>query len=780
MKKAGIFLLFICLFWNIQAQYVGLTGWIFNKETLETIPGAIIVDEKTTFFSEATEQGYYQTVSKKGLREITYAAPGYKTQRISIELEKSTVKNVFLVPVDFDEDDSSAEYTSLYNDKASYYKALPRQIKQGNSILSLSDPIKLMQFLPGVSGGIEGLSSLYVRGSNSDQNLILMNGMPLYGSGHLFGLISNFNPEIIKSTEFYRGVAPARYGNRAGGGVLDIQTIGGSAESWAGSVNIDVATFNVALNGPIDRRGKWTTSLAFRRSYFDLIFSDLFQDFLIGNIHDINFKLDYKQDSKNHWNFWFYNGRDKYGINFEQSETDSFRTTVVAKFGLGASWQNTLSGINYSHVFDSKNYAHFSAGYSRYSYTDYANLDGMIYSDTSFQQIVENNQTLSSITDYSVAADIFSLKSNTTKLRYGTHFVVHDMKPSLSAYSLINTPVTTQRNIDTVYGEFNNQFVSEFSNYLELEYKPSPGLSINIGGRVWSYFSKDTNYIRFEPRITLSQMLEGKKRIQFGFSIANQGLHQLSSVSGNLPQDIWFPTSGNFRPQSTTQFTIGYTQPVIDGIEASLEYYYKSFDGITELVESGTADNFQRSYWEKSILQGKGTSTGVELLFSKRSGQLNGIFSYTFSITDRIFEELNNGKTFDFRWDRRNKLSLQLAYQVSKDFVFNLSGVLMNGHAVTVPTSKYFTTDKTLVYDYSEKNNYRMPLYKRIDIGFTKEIKPEFHDDYHEFYGIHIYNVFGWDNPVIARFPENNLGYNRLVGVSYFKFVPSVFYRIEF
>ena len=778
MRKSTIFILLFLVNSVAKAQYVSLTGWIFSKETLETIPGAIIVDEKTAFYSEATEQGYYQTVSKKGMHLITYAAPGYKTLRLMIDFEKSLVKNVFLVPVDFDEDDSASEYTSLYNDKTSYYKALPRQIKQGHSILSLADPIKLMQFLPGVSGGIEGLSSLYVRGSNADQNLILMNGMPLYGNGHIFGLISNFNPEIVKSCDFYRGVAPARYGNRAGGGVLDIQTTGGSAENWSGSVNVDVATFNIALDGPIDYKGRWTTSLAFRRSYFDLIFSDLFQDFLIGNIHDINFKLDFKQDSKNHWNYWFYNGRDKYGININGSQKDSVGRTIVANIGLGASWQNTLSGLNYSHVFNPKNYVHVSAGFSRYSYTDYFNIEGTIYTDTSFRQLKESYESLSSITDYSIGADFFNLRSNDTKLRYGTHFVVHDMKPSLFNYQIINTPASG--NIDTVYGAFNNQIVSEFSNYLELEYKPFPGMSMNLGMRMWNYLSSENNYIKFEPRFIVSQMLEGKKRVQFGFSQSNQGLHQLSSVSGNLPQDIWFPTTGNFRPQNTTQFTVGYSQPISKGIEASFEYYYKSFDGITELLESSNADNLQKSYWENSILQGKGSSSGFELLFTKRSGQLNGVFSYTYSTTDRTFDEINGGKPFDFRWDRRNKLSLQLAYQVSKDLVVNLSGVLMNGHAVTVPTSKYFTTDKRLVYDYSEKNNYRMPFYKRVDIGFTKEIKPDFHDDYHEYYGIHIYNLFGWDNPVVARFAKNDLGDNRLVGVSYFKFVPSVFYRIVF
>ena len=131
----------------VFAQSVGITGWVFDYSSLEKISGAIVLDDKSNFYCETTEQGYYQLVSKKGKREIVFAAPGYKTQKIVLDLTGSLVKNVFLKPVDFDEDDSSSEFTSLFNDKTSFYKLLPRQIKQGTSIFSINDPIKIIQYL---------------------------------------------------------------------------------------------------------------------------------------------------------------------------------------------------------------------------------------------------------------------------------------------------------------------------------------------------------------------------------------------------------------------------------------------------------------------------------------------------------------------------------------------------------------------------------------------------------------------------------------------------------
>lgn len=775
MKKLISLLILLNINSFLFSQYVGITGWVFDRNTLEKIPGAIVLDDKSNFYSETTEQGYYQIVSKKGNRLIVFAAPGYKTQRILLDLTGSTVKNIFLNPVDFDENDSASEFTSLFNDKISYYKLLPRQIKQGTSLFSINDPIKVIQNLPGVSGGIEGLSGLYVRGSNSDQNLILMNGLPLYGNGHVWGLMSNFNPEIISNCDFYRGIAPARYGGRAGGGVLDIQTSAGSAEEWSGSVNVDVATFNVALNGPLDKQGRWTTSLAFRRSYLDWILGD--QNFFVANMHDINFKIGFKKDIRNHFDFWIYNGRDKYAVNINDNFNDTVGRFISLSLGIGTIWQNTLAGFNYSHVFNSKHYMNLSAGFSRYTYQLFFNLGLSVFSDTSFSSVQLNDKIMSSITDYSLKGDFFYMLGAESKLRYGSQLIIHDMNPNTENVFLQSS--NNSRNIDTTYGLFNQKYIGEFSNYAEIEFHPNEGMSMNIGARVWTYLSSEKNYLRFEPRISLSQQLQGKKRIQLGLAVSNQGIHQLSSVSGIMPQDVWFPTTGNFVPQKTTQFTMAFLQPWKHNLEFSIEYYYKDFQGITELT-GVDADPLQKSYWEQSIVQGTGSSQGIELLITKKTGNLNGIFSYTFSATDRKFDMLNNGQPFDFRWDRRNKLNLQLAYQVSSTFVFNFNAVLMTGHAVTVPTSQYYTTDGRLVYDYSMKNNFRMPYYKRIDIGFTKEIKPEFHIDYHEYYGIFFYNTFGWDNPITAQFQKGDDKVVRLMGTSYFKFVPSAFYRLQF
>jgi hypothetical protein len=764
---------------TLCAQNQAVTGWVFNKQTLENIPSAVIVDVKTNLYTESNIEGYYQLLTSKGDRELWYAAPGFKSQRVQLSVSGVVFNNVFLEPLDFDEIDSSALIVSLYTSKTSFYSALPRQIYQYKSLFGISDPIKLFQFLPGVSGGIEGLSSTYVRGSNSDQNLILMNGLPLYGNGHIWGLLSNFNPDVISTAEMYRGVSPARFGNRAGGGVIDILTRGGNAEKWSGNFNVDLATASLAFDGPIDQKGKITMAFAYRRSYLDLLLISLapeLNETLVGNIHDVNFKINYKKNKQEHLNFWFYNGRDKYGLNFLLNSVDSVGRSIDVGLKFGWQWQNTLMGANYFRELNKRHFIHSSIGYSRYSYLRSELLDVTFSNTISPQNSFISFEESNSITDYSFNNDLEYLLGTKTKLRYGTHWVTHHMKPGVLKFS---EKINTREPVTNEYGLANNQFVSEWSSYGELDFHSDNYLNINIGTRLWTYFGRDNRFIRVEPRITLNQRLDGNKRFQIGASVNNQGIHQLSSVTGILPQDVWFPTSGRLKPQQTTQFSAAYISPLKEGIELSFEVYYKYFDGLMYLQESRD-EKLSKDYWEQMINQGTGSSSGFEVLLTKKSGQLNIIASYTYSTTTRLFKDVNGGEAFPFRWDRPHKLAIQMVYQVNPSFNFNFNAMYMSGNPVTVPTGRYFTVDNRLVYDFSAINNYRLPTYQRIDFGFTKEIKPELHFETREYYGVHVYNILGEINPVNAQFEFDSNNQLKLMGNAYFTFVPSVFYRIEF
>lgn len=759
----------------VYGQIPAITGWVYNKKTLETIPGAIIVDSASYAFVESNAQGYYQFGTKQGDKTIIVAAPGFKPQKVVIDVQASVSKNFFLRPVGFGELDSATEYLSLYNLKPSFYSTTKKAIIQSPSVLSVSDPVKYLQYLPGVTGGIEGLSGLVVRGSNGDQNLMLMNGLPLYGNGHVWGFLSNYNAEVMKTADFYRGVAPARYGGRAGGGIIDIQTDGGSAKYWTGKMHVDPLTANVTMDGPLDHRGKVTGSLGIRRSYLDWLLGAGEQVGLVGNIHDINARVDYKVDQHSQWNFWVYNGRDKYGLSSNIDEIDTLNRRVVLSFDWLTSWQNTQLGARYSHEFKSNHFGSITSGYSKYVYSNLFSLDGTVTQGGNTQAAKVVEELKNSITDYTVNGDFSYVHSPQHTVRYGSHLSFHTLKPG-------QTHIEEQTNLakrDTTFGVANIQNILEWANYGELDMHPNIGLSINLGMRLWTFVTTEKTYVRPEPRIIISQLLEGKKRIQLGFSVANQGLHQLSSVNGVLPRDVWFPSGGNFKPQQTTQASVAYLFPLATGVEFSAETYYKWFNGITDLT-GVDEDPFVKNYWERSIVQGSGTAKGFEAMITKKTGSGTGLMSYTYSKTERTFEFINDGKPFDYRWDRPHQLKMQFTWQAQTWLTINMSAMWMSGNVYTVPTGQYLTTDNKLVYDFSSKNNYRMPSYKRFDIGFTKEIKPYFNRGYREFWGLQVYNAFGFMNPINARWVLDTSGKLSLKGTTPFVFIPSGFYRLEF
>lgn len=776
LRFAGFLLLVLP---TLAKAQIGLYGWVYNERTLETIPGAIAIDSASHEYTEATQQGFYQLATRKGLRTFIFVASGFKPLLVTLDIDNPKSYNVFLTPTPRGKSDSSAQYLSLYDAQVSSYKPLKRQVTDAPTLLSLTDPIKYLQFLPGVSGGLEGLSGMYVRGSNSDQNLFLMNGLPIYGNGHVWGLLSNYNPEINKSVVLYRGVAPARFGGRAGGAVMDVTTQGGSAERTSGSLQVDPLSFNLSIETPMDLSGRTTMAMSIRRSYLDWLFDFNSSDgssSTVVNMHDFNVKVDHKQDQYTQWSFWLYNGRDKYQIRQFAQDVDSIGQSIDASILLGVTWQNTLAGISCSHIFNYRHFATFSAGMSRYRF--YSPIDiRTVYDSGSINQQVSHLSfsTEHAITDFQAQADFSYLLDNNSRIRYGTQWIAHNMKPGLE-YLGIQSNGNPYR--DTLYGLENAQVPVEIANYGEWELHPNVGLSINMGLRSWTYISGSNFFTRLEPRFLLSQMMEGQKRFQLAAGVSNQGIHQLSSMVGILPRDMWFPTSGNFTPQKTLQASVGYRQPLGSRFEMSAEGFWKKFYGITDLTGAAN-DVLKPNFWDEAIVQGEGSARGFEFLIAKNSGKVTGLASYTFSRSERTYPAVNEGNPYPFRWDRPHKASAQLTWYIAPTFRVNASGVFMSGNLATVPSSRYVTTDGSLVYDYSQKNNYRLPAYKRIDLGFTKAIHPEIPRGYNEYYGIQVYNIMGWVNPMFTNLSFSN-GEVKLVGIHLFTFVPSAFYRIEF
>jgi hypothetical protein len=761
---------------HAQQNVPGIYGWIEDKETGERIENALIIDSSDLQYTYSNRDGYYNMGVGSGKHVLIFAAAGYNAMRMVEDVYSSTPINIQLMPLAANQNDTTwNKYHAIFDLRSGHISPTRKQSLQMNSLLSIPDPVKLLQFLPGVSGGIEGLSGMYVRGGNSDQNLMMMDGLPIYGNGHIFGFLSSYNPELLGSTDFYRGVAPARYGGRAGA-VLDVGMSEGNTKKWTGTYSQDLLLFNATANGPLNRSGSVTGNFGLRRTWLDMFLPKEGDVFAFYSLYDLNGKVTWRVNESNKLSFFAYSGRDKLSSFFSSSDVDSLNRQIETNIKLGFNWQNNLFGVNWARKINNRHYGNFMLGMTRATYRVPFEFGGSIKSDTSFSSFNIKTETANAITNVIGKANLeYRLKTN-AHLRYGGEWVLHSFNPSTLYIGLSGSGST---GIDTTFGLDNKSISPEVSVYGEYENNLGGGLKVNLGGRIWSFFCDGKTRIRPEPRILISQILQGQKALKLGFSIANQGVHRLSSVNANLPGDIWFPTGGAIRPQRTMQITGGFYQPWKKGLEFSMELYLKSFDGITDLTGQDEND-FEPRYWERMLAQGKGSAYGIEFLLMKKIGRLNGMAGYTLSRSDRMIADINFGDPYPFRWDRRHKISFQGVYALHKHWTIQFGGVWMTGNAVTVPTGQYLSADGMLVLDYTAKNNYRMPFYSRFDFGFTKKLKPHLRRPYNSYYGVNVYNIASRNNPLLVRVDQPVGQAVQAFGISYFPFIPSGFYRIVF
>lgn len=764
------------LFADLNAQAPSVYGWIRDKESGEAIHGAVVVDSASMFYTYTNQQGYFYLGLPSGRHILQVSAGGYVAAKLKIDVYQSVPQSFWLNPLDEEEPDTvSNEYHTIYDYRSGHTAPSASQINDMPTLLSEPDPVKFAQYLPGVTGGIEGLAGLYVRGGNADQNLITMDGLPLYGNGHLAGLFSQYNVDLIRDMQFYRGAAPARYGGRAGA-VMDVNMKEGNDQFWKGNFWSDLLTLRLSADGPIDKAGKTTASFGIRRSWLDLLLPKSGDNFVYYTLHDINAKVVYRPNVGHQWSFWVYNGRDKFDSKFAASETDTLNRTTNLKLQVGVAWQNTLAGVSYSQKINNRLYANYTVGLSRYAFENFFSFEGELFTDTSYSQAKISVRDKNSLTDLIGRADFeFGLNAD-NHFRFGAEAIRHGFKPREQ------TLVITSNNVsdyDSTIGKVNTKGTAEASVYGEWIANLSVGLKLNAGIRLWQFYTSEKSYIRPEPRIMLSQILQGKKALKLSFSMANQGLHQLSSVNGNLPGDVWFPVGSGIVPQQNIQIAGGFYQPWKHGIEFSIDLFYKRMKGITDIT-GGDEGDLELNFWENMIAQGTGTSNGIELLSMKKHGRFKFTASYTLSKSVRKFEEINFGREFPFRWDRRHKFGFQGIYRVNENFMLNLGVVLMSGNAVSVPTGRYLTADGKFVFDYSEKNNYRMPFYRRVDLGFKKQISQGRSYGAAQYWGMNIYNLASWQNPLFVRMDKNDQNVMSAFGISYFPIVPSIFYQLTF
>jgi outer membrane cobalamin receptor len=761
---------------QIYSQSVSISGYVVDSLTGENLIGVNIYTDDFKNHSTTNNYGYFFItfpINSKLL--ISYV--GFQKKHIdSVKNDSSLVikmtPNNSIEEVRVYGQTAVRKYSGLHTISAQKIKSLP-------VIAGETDILKTIQLLPGIQGGIEGTSGFHVRGSSPDQNLILVDGVPVYNVNHLFGVFSVFNTDAINNVQIYKGIFPARYGGRIAS-VLDITMKEGNNQNFHGSASIGLISSKLLLEGPI-KNNKSSYLFTARRTYFDLFSVPMLwlindKEFTGGYyFYDINAKINHRFNERNRLYISLYTGKDKYYLRGNEEYNDEDGNQYHDKSKSNINWNNITALIRWNKTFNNKHFINYSVSYSKYLLENYEMWSSIKTEDTLKTKTEFEQNQLSTVTDYANTLDGNIFVSNWYNLKCGVKYTFHIFRPGNDL--LFITDLDQSLSVDTSL--FNDGYKTfEFNSYIENEVKLGI-FEANIGLRQTNYVTSAKNYNVFEPRLLLNLNLFKNVTLKGGYSHNYQFIHLLSNSTIGFPTDQWLPVTSTILPVFAEQISAGI-EFKRNEYKLSVDFFNKEMDHLLEFKEAAGIKD-----WEERVTQGKGNAKGIEFYLSKETGKTTGWLAYTYSVSNRQFQELNFGKTFPYKYDRKHDLKIVGIQKIGKKWELSGNWVFTTGYAYTLAMQKYQSAvwlywdnmfngyGLSTETEYIEnRNNMRMPLYHRLDLSanYTWEKKNRRR---HLSFGA--YNIYSRLNPIYLEFFNGELYQKSLLPI-----LPYIRYSIDF
>ena len=766
MKVSVLFITALLCSAASLAQKITISGYVKDEASKEALIGASVVNANAKTGTSTNQYGFFSlTVSTADTVELIISYQGYKLQAKKIVAKENIQLDVLL-------ENSAGTLGEViissgknnYNVQKAQMGVIDvpiRAIKNLPVLLGERDIMKIIQLLPGVQGGQEGTTGFYVRGGNLDQNLVQLDEATVYNPNHLFGLFSTFNVNTVNSVQLIKGGFPAEYGGRLSS-ILNITMKEGNKKKYQVEGGIGLLSNNLTVQGPI-QKNKSSFIISARRSHIDLLLKGFSaakgsKKSTSYKFYDVNAKMNFELGKKDHLFLSFFKGNDIAAYN----NANSLNYTT----GFG----NSTATIRWNHLFGSKTFSNTSVIYNDY------NL-GLSTSQNNFYSLL-----YTAVKDITAKTD-FTITPNTKhKIKTGFTFTRHQLSPASFSAAIPRRGNRLTINKDSI----NKLNSNEMALYLGDEFDVSKKFSLNYGIRVPIYTASGKTYSFIEPRITTKLSVGPDASIKASYTKMNQFLHLIPNSTAGLPTDIWVPSSNKTKPQSSTQYAIGYFQNFKDNaIETSVEVYYKKMDNQV-LFGEGKQLRINVNL-DSLIVYGVGESYGAEFFVKKNTGKLTGWISYTLSKTTQQFKDLNFGKEFPFKYDRRHNLSITASYQLTKRWTVSSVFVYSTGAAMTVPTGRISTLNSGTIFEgnyyvYEGRNNYSMAAYHRLDLSAAhKKTGKLFKKRFEREWVFGVYNAYSRQNPYFVYFEIDGLT-SKPKGkqVSLLPIIPSVSFNFKF
>lgn len=803
MKRLIFFILYFQISLSIFGQTFVIRGYVQDAKTSEKLIHAIVSNSMGNNIVETNEYGYFSIILQKKTT-LSFSYLSYKKQHLEITALKDTLINIFLIPVNNEIDEvviKSDRYQVSENEISTIYADI-NQIKLLPSLGGETDIVKAIQIFPGIQSGNEGTTGLYVRGGGPDQNLFLLDGVPLYNISHLFGFMSVFNADAISSIKIVKGGFPARYGGRLSS-VIDVRMKDGNLNKLSGNFSLGLISAKFMLEGPVKKK-KSSFLISARRTYIDGILNSIYHftnnedniDKTNYYFYDITGKINYKFSDKNRLFLSIYTGNDKFKRDYQYSDKNLEQSDIS-----NLSWGSNLVSLRHNYLFSKKVFLNTSLYYSYYKLLNSESSSFINKNDTSENQLFAISYS-SDIRDFGIISDLDIYQSSGYHIKTGINGIRHYFLPGVKTYKNNFNGSDNQHSTGEIIP------ATELRAYFENKIALNNKFKFNIGINASLFDVQNKFYYSAEPRISLLYKISSKNSLKMSYSLMKQYLHLLTNSSFGLPTDLWVPPTSKIAPQKSGQYTLGFFQNLPANITLNIEIYYKYMKNLIAYKDN-TSYFIESKDWESKVLDnGKGKSYGFELFCSKEINKIQLQLAYTLSKTTRQFDELNNGKEYSYKYDRRHDIALSFIYDVNKKITISANWVYGTGNAVTLPIAVYPSTlfppsniiesedegnslpfssiiyrNKTEIFAYGDRNAFRLPAYHRLDINiiFKKQKKRGVRQLI-----IGLYNAYNRKNPYYLTYAFSNdaFGDYNAKGeyhiVSLFPILPSLSYQFKF
>ena len=742
LKLLSIFVLAVFFGYGQSGSHVTLSGMITDLKSGEHLAGASFYFPALKRGTSSNSYGYYAIQLPQGRHALEISFVGYGKIAVVLSFSKDTVADWHLIPgVDMAEVSVTAQRmdkTLVNGVMPGIYYLSARNIELAPALLGESDALKSIQLLPGVKSGNEGTSGINVRGGSHDQNLILLDGVPVYNTNHLFGYLSTFNTDAIREIRFYKGGIPSRYGGRLSS-VVDVAMKEGNSKEAGGEVGLNPVSGRLMLEGPLKKEVA-SFMISGRRSWLDIPLRA--GQWISGNMetlgyafYDLNAKINWIINPRNRVFLSHYQGRDGYFVNTKDSaSTDRY----------SFNWGNFTSVARWNLVLSPRLFMNTSAYHSLYRFRE------------AFENVREEKtgqHTSSGLEEYSLKGD-FDCSLTGHAVKFGYQVSWQSFSPEMTSISgdLSGIPSPSVPETES----------TSLSLYGEDEFSPVSRFTMNAGLRCLVYHSGNETVLYPEPRLSVRYSANQMTDLKMSVQRMVQTVHLLTNNALNMPTDLWVTAGEKTPPEEAWLYDMGINTRLAEGLTLEGELYCKSMNNLLEYRPGVIIWSGSGKLWEELTVVGKGLNYGAEVMVEKTTGRLTGWAGYSLSWALRKFDEINNGRYFPFKYDRRHDFSLLATYRVRetgmKQKLLTSSFVFASGNAITIPddhirgmmlpglAADFSYIDSFSWYEsFPHPNNYRMPPFHHLDVAYaaTKKLR----HDRRRTWTFSVYNVYNRLNP---------------------------------